>query len=99
MLRQQCILTALAIRLITLSGTNIYTVVSDIFSCFFQVDRYSSSSGYINGQLTDTMVQCRLFSLHSAFSIVSENAIKSTEVSLLYKYAILRSHEIGGLGT
>ena len=53
----------------------------------------------INGQLTDTMVQCRLFSLHSAFSIVSENAIKSTEVSLLYKYAILRSHETGGLMT
>ena len=23
----------------------IYTIVSDIFSCFFQVDRYSSSSG------------------------------------------------------
>ena len=45
------------------------------------------------------MVQCRLFSLHSAFSIVSENAIKSTEVSLLYKYAILRSHETGGLMT
>ena len=46
-----------------------------------------------------TMVQCRLFSLHYAFSIVSENAIKSTEVSLLYKYAILRSHETGGLMT
>ena len=59
-----------------------------------------SRQGSISSQLNtfvffaDTMVHYCCLSFYSDFCIVSENAIKSTEVSLLDKYAILRTPKI-----